>query len=113
MAETENNPGKTQDPGPGTQEEARTRAHEYLKRWPKSEEMQCPVCGEHDWAISDIAILPSRADLGELSFPGGGSKVYPIVPVHCTTCGYVYFINEKWVRYGGEPPDEETQGEGQ
>ena len=113
MAETEKDPGRTQDPGPGSQEAAGKRAAEYLKKWPEAENMECPICHQSDWAISNIAQLDVRPDspIGAI-VAGDPNSAYPLVPVFCTTCGYAYFINEKWVRYGGQPPSE-TKGEEQ
>jgi uncharacterized protein CbrC (UPF0167 family) len=58
----------------------------------------CPICGTDDWIVDNIANLPVRSfhdDLLDLGI-GSGTPVYPLCPVVCRTCGYTFFVNEKW-----------------
>jgi hypothetical protein len=107
MAEIRNTPEQTQDPVSDPVPEARRQAHAWLKRFPGAEDMECPICHTHDWGIADVGLLSVRVDPNEATFGGGEiveRRAYPLVPVTCETCGYTYFINEKWVRAGGTPP---------
>src|SRR4051794_33856340 len=104
MSET---PKDTASPG---ELDARRQASEYLKRFPGAEDMECPVCHNRDWGVSDVAMVNVRPNLTTATWGVESSyRAYPLVPIGCATCGYTYFINEKWVRFGGPPPDLEIE----
>lgn len=84
--------------------DARLRASEYLHQWPDAPDMECPICHNREWGISDAALLSVRVDPTEATWGAGEQRAYPLVPVGCSTCGYTYFINEKWIRHNGPPP---------
>ena len=60
---------------------------------------QCPICGEDDWLIDNVANVPVRPT----SFLETGERVYPLAPVVCRVCGYTFFVNEKWAGSSGGP----------
>src|SRR3954447_18702412 len=84
--------------------DARRKASEYLHRWPGAADMECPICHNREWGISDVAVLNVRVDLALATWSGAEHRAYPVVPVTCATCGYMYFLNEKWIRFDGPPP---------
>jgi predicted nucleic-acid-binding Zn-ribbon protein len=85
--------------------ERRRAANAYLERvWP-AERQHCPICNTTEWGINNVAILPVRAGTDPTSGVVDSNHVYPLVPVVCRTCGYTFFINEKWVLAGGTPPN--------
>jgi hypothetical protein len=82
----------------------KVKALEYLLSvWPEEKQV-CPICSGTDWGVSDTAVIPRRGG-AEITSGPDLTRVYPVVPVNCQTCGYTFFLNEKWVRAGGTPPD--------
>lgn len=62
------------------------------RRW--SQPRTCPICASSSWQVDDGATV--RADTG---------GAYPLFPVTCQTCGYVFFVNLAVAGAGdGEPP---------
>lgn len=68
------------------------------ERWTRSKE--CPIDGSTQWEVSSVAIAAPVAHVGvgvDLA------RVYPIVPVTCSTCGYTVFFGG--VKVGLFPPE--------
>jgi len=53
---------------------------------------KCPVCGNNNWNISQEVFELRGFNKGGLVV-GGGSPVFPVVPVVCLVCGHVIFFN--------------------
>jgi predicted nucleic-acid-binding Zn-ribbon protein len=84
----------TEDPG--------YRQREAVKRhldvvWTQNK--PCPICGDDDWLVDNVANISVRP----LGFLEAEAKVYPLAPILCQTCGYTFFVNEKWTRDEGKP----------
>jgi hypothetical protein len=75
-----------QDGGPPGAEELRRKEQLLVwlqRQWPPPR--RCPVCSGSKWQLDDHAELPTP--------PPGRPPAYPLFPVTCETCGYVFFIN--------------------
>jgi hypothetical protein len=64
----------------------------YLKRYPV---VECQVCHHDDWSVSQLIFeLPEymrqRFSQGITSV---NSEVFPVIPITCSTCGYVFFMS--------------------
>lgn len=63
----------------------------FLQKFPATE---CQVCHHDDWKVSEILFaLPEYRD--PLS-PGLGPvqrELFPVIPITCSTCGYVFFLS--------------------
>lgn len=55
----------------------------------------CPICQNRDWDVAAPLDLPIRQSssmsLAEALIDR--TRVYPVIPVMCKTCGYVHFFN--------------------
>jgi hypothetical protein len=102
MSDTENNPvGALQD---DPKLALRERAVDYLnKLWADRPSPDCPICGSNSWGINDVSLLPVRETASAGSHINESSRVYPLVPINCHTCGYMFFLNELWIRENGIP----------
>lgn len=100
----------TRDVMPAETLPERQAALEWLAKVWEEDRQQCPICGDGNWSISDVANLPVRprrivdeANPAAFITDITAERVYPLVPISCVTCGYTFFINEKWIRSGGAP----------
>jgi|ERR1700722_8657028 len=86
---------------------------EHLRRFQTS---ACPVCRTSEWTVSKVLFAlpeyharpvwnfkpspsvttpenPMSAGLKALGGAGSPDEVFPVVPITCATCGYVYFLS--------------------
>ena len=54
---------------------------------------RCPLCGNDDWIIDNVANLTVRST--SVFEP---ERAYPLAPIVCRVCGYTFFVNEKWAQ---------------
>jgi predicted nucleic-acid-binding Zn-ribbon protein len=61
---------------------------EWLReKW--GEDKECPMCGNPNWYINPVGAIGQFLPRAGVST----SNVYPVVPVHCSNCGFVALIN--------------------
>lgn len=83
------------------------RVIEHLNRFSKAE---CPVCAHDEWTVSDtLFVLPeyeyrtpwaspprlqsSPSIGGPITNFAEQPQVFPVVPITCATCGYVFLLS--------------------
>lgn len=84
-----------------TDAEFRKAAEEWLRReWTNNR--TCPICGDSDWAVGDMARLLVEP------LPGIDAQLdprYPILPIGCRQCGYMVLINAMFAGLYRPPPE--------
>ena len=53
---------------------------------------QCCVCGNSHWNISDAVFELREFHHGSMVV-GGDSRIYPVIPLTCASCGNTIFLN--------------------
>lgn len=71
-----------------SQEGLKREAVEWLlNKWGANK--SCPMCGTQTWSVSGVGgiseWIPESGFIPE--------SAYPVIPVHCTYCGFVALIN--------------------
>lgn len=66
----------------------------------------CPVCRQNNWNISRDLFELRGFNRGSLVV-GGGSPLFPVVPVTCQVCGHVVFFNALVVGLDLEGPSDD------
>lgn len=61
---------------------------EINKKWINK---NCPMCGENNWNIDKNIVTPLKVD--KKAGVSIGKSIFPVVPVVCTNCGNVLFVN--------------------
>lgn len=86
--------------------------NEHLNKFAKT---VCPVCHHDEWTVSDTLFalpeyeyrpvsffntpstetprIPGLEALGKIPFTSARPQVFPVVPVTCVTCGYVFLLS--------------------
>jgi hypothetical protein len=76
---------------------ARERARLALQSKWLGDGPTCAVCGHDDWTVGDVSDLPVRLPGSEAGTVLSAQRVYPLIPLTCTTCGQVLFFNPKFL----------------
>ncbi len=68
----------------------------------------CPMCGKNHWNIDTSVVTPLKVN--ENSGISIGGSIFPIVPITCSNCGNVVFVNPLVI--GALDHDEEETSNG-
>lgn len=78
------------------------RLDKYLKKINSS---SCPLCGNQKWVITgDVFQVSDYKKKGDRS----GGAILPVVPIICTNCGNILFINALVAKLI-DPPNEDDK----
>lgn len=62
---------------------------ELNQKWQQSQ--ICPVCGKNEWQVNDTIFELPEFQGGNVVI--GSGKLYPVIPIMCSSCGYTIFMN--------------------
>ncbi len=75
------------------------------EHWPTPQE--CVLCHHTEWALSDTIFELRDFDYG--NFTIGGTPIFPVIPMSCTTCGNSILLNA--IIYGLIDQNKDTKGD--
>jgi hypothetical protein len=53
----------------------------------------CPMCRKGNWSVSEDIFEMRKFNNGNLVIGGPEAKIIPLVPITCSNCGKVVFVN--------------------
>lgn len=66
------------------------QVNELIRRLSQHGEINCPVCGTHQWNVNDLIIESREFVGGDLTL---GGIIMPFIPLTCRNCGNTLFLN--------------------
>jgi hypothetical protein len=69
----------------------------------------CQMCGDAGWVVSDRVFELREFTQGALVI-GGGSVIYPVIPINCPKCGHTLLLSAILAGIIEEPAPTSKQG---
>lgn len=68
------------------------RLKSYLAEFTQTQK-NCPWCGEKTWILDGTVYEHREYNEGNLIIGGANNSIFPVIPLVCSKCGYVIWLN--------------------